>query len=96
MTNLGEVYKECAKGHPHITNDPAVFGGAPYERGTQVKVSELLARLYALGSIPALIHYYNDLDEEQTRDEIYYALRFMELICEPQPPALPQQQNLTS
>ena len=95
MTNLDEVYAECAKGHPHIIRDPAVFGGAPYVRGTQVKVSELLARLYALGSIPAIIKYYRDLDEEQTRDGISYALRFMELVCDQQS-MRPPQQSLTS
>lgn len=56
--------------------------GIPHVAGTSISVSEILVRLYVHGSVSAVVKYYDDVTEEQIKDALSYANRFMELACQ--------------
>lgn len=81
LMELESLYEKCASGHPHVsTNSPGLYG-IPHIKKTTVEVSEVLSRLYVHGSIPATVKYYDDPTEEQIKDALAFAGRFMELAC---------------
>jgi uncharacterized protein (DUF433 family) len=83
MTNknfeLGKsFFEECSLGHPLIIVDPGVFKGIPHVKGTRLSVSEILSRIYVHRSVAAVVHYYGDITEEQVREAVSYAGKFIE------------------
>lgn len=55
--NLDVLYEDCGKGHPHVSRAREIQGGVPCITGTQVTISEILARLYVHQSVSAVVNY---------------------------------------
>ena len=82
-SNLEWLYEQCAYGNPHISINLTLQGNVPHVEGTNISVSNILARLYIHGSLQKVVKYYDDITEEQIKDAIAYAARFMEIACNP-------------
>jgi uncharacterized protein (DUF433 family) len=80
--NLQCVYQRCAEADTRIVTNEKLLNGVPHIAGTKITVIEILARLYVLGNVKALVKYYCDVTEEQVKDAIFYAHRFMEIACD--------------
>lgn len=73
----------CEK-HPAISTNPRVLGGAPHIKGLRVSVAHVLAHLYHLGSIDAIVDEFKQrISGEQVKEAVAYAHDFMEMACDP-------------
>ncbi len=81
--NLEWLYEQCADGTPHIGTDLSLPDGVPHIKGTTISVSTILERLYVHDSVQKVVKYYDDVTEEQIKEALAYAARFMELACRP-------------
>jgi len=76
--------KDCARAHPMISTDEGIFGGIPHLREMRLSVGDILAQIYALGSITAVVNYYAPyISEEQVKEAVAYAQDFLETTCDP-------------
>lgn len=74
----------CAQEHPAISIEKGIFGGIPHLREIRLAVGDILAQLYVLGSIQAVVEYYApDISEEQIKEAIAFAQDFLEMACDP-------------
>ena len=74
----------CAQEHPGISIDRGIFGGIPHLREIRLAVGVILAQLYVLGSVQAVVEYYApDISEEQIKEAIAFAQDFLEMACDP-------------
>ena len=70
--------------HPVISTNPRVLGGAPHINGLRVSVAHILADIYHLGSIDAVVDKFKQrVSKEQVKEAIAYAHDFMEMTCDP-------------
>lgn len=77
--------KRLCEEHPNICTDKGIFGGVPHIKNVRLAVTDVLAQLYMLGSIDAVVNYYSsDINEAQIKEAVAYAHDFMEMACDPQ------------
>jgi uncharacterized protein (DUF433 family) len=82
--SIKSLLKQCCSEHPTISIDKGIFGGVPHIKEMRLSVGDVLAQLYMLGSIQAVVDSYApDLSEEQVKEAIAYAQDFLEAACEP-------------
>jgi uncharacterized protein (DUF433 family) len=79
-----EVSKELAEKlcdkYPAICTNKSVFGGVPHLKGYRLTVSQILARLYVLESVDAVVGYYSaKISPEQVKEAIAYAHDFLQI-----------------
>ncbi len=79
--DIESLYQSCLSGHPNISTNSDLFCGVPHINGTTVEISEILNRLYVHTNLREVVKYYNDVTEEQVKDALAYAARFIELAC---------------
>ena len=78
------LFEICQKQHPGISLNPEVVGGIPHIEGTRLSVTQILSRLYVLGSIKEVAKYYEPyLNEEQIKEAISFTQIFLELAGDP-------------
>ena len=65
--------KDLLKDLDRITADPAVHGGRPVIRGTELTVNEVLRCLATHESVPAVLEAYPQLTAEDVEQAIRYA-----------------------
>lgn len=83
MKEINNLFKEAHIYHPYIRTDPKILGGIPHISGTRLAVSEVIGRLYVLGSIDAVVEYYSDsTTKPMIEDAVAYAQDFIALVCE--------------
>ncbi len=71
-------------GHPGIETNVNIKGGIPRIKGSRIAVSQILGRIYVLGSIDAVANYYApEISREQVKAAVSYAQDFLETACEP-------------
>ena len=71
--------------HPGISVYQGIFGGAPHIKNVRLSVGDILAQLYVLESIDAVLEYYShDVTKEQVKEAIAYAQDFLEMASESQ------------
>jgi len=72
----------CAA-HPGIDINDRVKG-IPIIKGNRISVGQLLGRIYALGSIDAVVEFYRSaISKEQVKEAVAFAQDFLEAACEP-------------
>ncbi len=77
------VVRQCDQ-HPAISTHEHVLGGAPHIKGTRVGVTHILAHLYHLGSVDAIVDEFRQrISKEQVKEALAYAHDFMEMACDP-------------
>jgi uncharacterized protein (DUF433 family) len=70
--------------HPAISTNPRVLGGAPHINGLRLSVAHILAHIYHLGSIDAVVSEFKQrVSKEQVKQALAYAHDFMEMACDP-------------
>lgn len=70
--------------HPGIETNVNIKGGIPRIKGSRIAVSQILGRIYVLGSIDAVTNYYApEVSKEQVKAAVSYAQDFLETACEP-------------
>ena len=70
--------------HPAISTYGGIFGGMPHIAGVRLTVPHVLAQVRNLGSVDAIVEYYeNTISKEQVEEAIKYAQRFLEVACAP-------------
>ncbi len=70
--------------HPAIETNVNIKGGIPRIKGSRIAVSQVLGRIYVLGSIDAVANYYApEISKEQVKAAVSYAQDFLETACEP-------------
>jgi len=73
----------CEK-HQAISTNPKVLGGEPHIKGLRVSVAHVLAHIYHLGSIEAVVAEFNQrISSQQVKEALAYAHDFMEIACDP-------------
>jgi uncharacterized protein (DUF433 family) len=78
------AFEVCRGRYPGISLDSNVLGGIPHIAGTRLAVSQVLARIYVLGSITAVAEYYgHSVTEEQVKEALAFAQSFVELAGDP-------------
>jgi uncharacterized protein (DUF433 family) len=78
------VTRECCSQHPMISCDRGIFGGIPHIREMRLSVGDVLAQIYTLESIDAVVDYYDqEISKEQVKEAIAYAQDFLETACDP-------------
>ena len=78
------VIRECCNEHPMISCERGIFGGIPHIREMRLSVGDVLAQIYALENIDAVVGYYNqDISKEQIKEAVAYAQDFLEKACDP-------------
>lgn len=73
--------------HGLISTDKNVLGGIPHIANTRLSVGRILAKLYVLGSIEAVLADYAHLSAEQVKAAIAYAQDFLEAACDTREPS---------
>ncbi len=81
LLDIESLYQSCLSGHPNISTNSDLFCGVPHVNGTTIEISEILNRLYVHTNLREVVKYYNDVTEEQAKDALAYAARFIELAC---------------
>ncbi len=79
LLDIESLYQSCLSGHPNISTNSDLFCGVPHINGTIIEISEILNRLYVHTNIREVVKYYGDVTEEQVRDALAYAARFIEI-----------------
>ena len=79
LLDIESLYQSCLSDHPNISTNSDLFCGVPHINGTTIEISEILNRLYVHTNIRELVKYYGDVTEEQVKDALAYAARFIEL-----------------
>lgn len=75
---------ELCEKHPAISTYEGIFGGVPHIKDVRLTVAHVLAQVRNLGSIDAIVEYYdNTISKEQVKEAITYAQHFMEVACAP-------------
>jgi uncharacterized protein (DUF433 family) len=70
--------------HPAISTNEGVLGGVPHIKGMRVSVAHVLAHLYHLGSVDAVVEEFKQrISAEQVKQALAYAHDFMEMACDP-------------
>ena len=75
--------RDLANEHHHISVSPDVASGIPHLTGTHLSVGDILAQLYTLGNVAAVLDYYQQdaVSEDQVKEAIAYAQDFIEEAC---------------
>ena len=75
--------EQCCVEHPLISIDQGIFGGVPHLKEMRLSVGDVLAQLYILGSIQAVVDAYApDVTQSQVKEALAYAQDFLEMACE--------------
>jgi uncharacterized protein (DUF433 family) len=70
--------------HQGISTYEGIFGGMPHIAGVRLTVPHVLAQVRNLGSVDAIVEYYDHtISKEQVEEAIKYAQRFLEVACAP-------------
>jgi uncharacterized protein (DUF433 family) len=70
--------------HPAISVDKGIFGGVPHIKNVRLAVGDVLAHLYMLGSVDAVVKRFSpDISEEQVKEALAYAQDFIDIACDP-------------
>ncbi len=78
------AFEKCRQNHPGISIDQDVLGGIPHVEGTRLAVSQLLGRIYVLGSVDAVAeYYYPDVTRDQVNEAVSFAQSFVEFASDP-------------
>ena len=70
-----------ADGHKKVSVNPKVLGGTPHLKGTRLSVAHILAEVYHLGSIDAVVEK-RHITKSQVKEALAYAHDFMEIACD--------------
>lgn len=85
VENLGVLAAKLTTEHPEISVYKGIFGGIPHIKDVRLSVGDILAQLYVLESIDAVVEYYShDITKEQVKKAIAYAQDFLEMASESQ------------
>ena len=81
LMDIESLYQDCVFGHPNISTNSALLCGVPHINGTTIPISEILYRIYVHATLQEVVKYYDDITEDQVKDALAYAARFIELAC---------------
>lgn len=78
------AFEKCRESHPGISTAQEILGGVPHIDGTRLAVSQILGRIYVLGSIDAVAEYYSpDINKDQVQEAVSFAQSFVEFAGDP-------------
>jgi uncharacterized protein (DUF433 family) len=79
------LMRKLCRVHPGISISEDVLGGEPHIAGTRLSVAHVLAYIYHLGSVAAVVDKFREthISGDQIKEALKYAHDFMEIACDP-------------